>query len=394
MREVKIYNFPDVVEFLEGPGVRKWQFKSEGIKLINIRNLVNDKLDLSNTDKHLSIEEVESKYSHFLLKEGEFVMASSGVTWGKIAEVKAEHLPLCLNTSIIKLVPKKELLEKRYLWHFIKNSVFRRQIERLITGSAQPNFGPSHLKKIKIPLPPLSLQKQIADLLDTADALRRYTAEQLAALDELAQGVFLEMFGDGKKWKKIELGKLSEVQGGLQVSHRRSINPIEAPYLRVANVFRGYLNLSEIKTMRVKQSEFKRVLLKKNDILIVEGHGNKNEIGRSAIWNGKIENCLHQNHLIRIRLKQEKLNPCYADFFINSALGKQQIQQVSNTTSGLNTISTSNVKSFKIPFPPIKLQTHFATIIKNIEAQKEALRSSLRESEDLFNGLLQEVFSN
>ena len=149
--EKKNVNFEDVVYFQEGPGVRNWQFRDSGIKLINIRNLVDSELCLENTTNYLEAEEVENRYKHFLLNAGDFVMASSGVTWGKIAEVHEEHLPLCLNTSIIRLVSKDtDVLDKWYLYYYIKSPQFRRQIERLITGSAQPNFGPSHLKKVVI----------------------------------------------------------------------------------------------------------------------------------------------------------------------------------------------------------------------------------------------------
>jgi type I restriction enzyme S subunit len=212
-------NFSDVVEFLEGPGVRNWQFQNKGIKLINIRNLVNDKIDLTNTTNHLSNEEVELKYKHFLLNEGDYIIASSGVTWGKIAEVKEEHLPLCLNTSIIKIIPKNNKLLKKYLWFFIKSVSFTSQIEKLITGSAQPNFGPMHLKQIQIPLPPLPIQKRIAEILDAADALKRKDQELLKKYDELAQAIFIDMFGDPVKnekgWGKIEFGDCIDYIGDI-----------------------------------------------------------------------------------------------------------------------------------------------------------------------------------
>ena len=154
-------SFESRIYFQEGPGVRKWQFRNDGIKLINIKNVVNDKLDLSNTGKYLSVDEVNEKYTHFLLNAGDYVMASSGVTWGKIAEVNESHLPLCLNTSMIRLVPKEGII-KQYLFYFIKSDFFRNQIDRLITGSAQPNFGPSHLMKVVIPVPPIGVQEQFA----------------------------------------------------------------------------------------------------------------------------------------------------------------------------------------------------------------------------------------
>ena len=142
--------FEEAVFFQEGPGVRNWQFRDEGVKLINVRNIVNGRLDISNTNRFISEHEITSRYKHFLLEPGDFVLASSGVTWGKIAEVKEADLPLCLNTSVIRIRPRPPY-SKAYVRLFIESGDFRNQIERLITGSAQPNFGPSHLKQVIIP---------------------------------------------------------------------------------------------------------------------------------------------------------------------------------------------------------------------------------------------------
>ena len=93
-------------------------------------------------------------------------MSSSGVTWGKIAYVKKEHLPLCLNTSMIRLKPKSKNIRHSFINQFIQSNAFKFQIIQLITGSAQPNFGPSHLKKIVCPLPPLDLQLEFEAILN------------------------------------------------------------------------------------------------------------------------------------------------------------------------------------------------------------------------------------
>jgi len=156
-------SFADVVYFQEGPGVRKWQFRSNGVKLINVINIVDGELDLSRSSRYLDTDEVTQNYQRFLLETGDYVMSSSGVTWGKIAEVRSEHLPLCLNTSMIRLRPRDERIKKQYLRAFIEGPSFRQQIRRLITGSAQPNFGPSHLNKLKIPLPPVDLQEKFSN---------------------------------------------------------------------------------------------------------------------------------------------------------------------------------------------------------------------------------------
>jgi len=178
-------NFEDVVFFQEGPGVRKWQFRDEGIKLINIRNLVEGRLVLENTERHLAADEVNSKYKHFLLDAGDFVLASSGVTWGKIAEVFEHHLPLCLNTSIIRIRPLNERISKGFLRTCVESTHFKEQIRRLITGSAQPNFGPSHLKLVQIPLPPLPLQLQFAARVEAIEAVKARAREAQVESDAL-----------------------------------------------------------------------------------------------------------------------------------------------------------------------------------------------------------------
>ena len=190
--------------FQEGPGVRKWQFTTSGIKLLNVANIVKDgTIDLSRTDRHLSEEEVNKKYSHFLVDSGDLVIASSGITIDsdgflrtRGGFIEERHLPLCMNTSTIRFKSLNGSSDLGYLRHWLQSFEFRSQITREVTGIAQKNFGPSHLKRLRISLPPLAEQKRIAAILDAADALRAKRREALAQLDTLLQSTFLDMFGD------------------------------------------------------------------------------------------------------------------------------------------------------------------------------------------------------
>jgi len=101
-----------------------------------------------------------------------------------------------MNTSTIRFKPKKDISDLCYLRHWIDGPEFREQISRLVTGSAQQNFGPSHLRSIQITLPSLSEQRRIAAILDKADALRLKRKQSLDVVDGLTQSIFLEMFGD------------------------------------------------------------------------------------------------------------------------------------------------------------------------------------------------------
>ncbi len=162
IKDVGWVEFPKYVFFQEGPGIRNWQFTSSGVKLLNVKNIVDGQLKLDNSNKYVSRKEFESKYKHFLVEEGDIILASSGASWGKTAIFNSPKFDVIVNTSNIRLhTTNNKNLNQRFLKLFLETDIFKDQIKKLITGSAQPNFGPSHLKQIKLPLPPLETQKQL-----------------------------------------------------------------------------------------------------------------------------------------------------------------------------------------------------------------------------------------
>jgi type I restriction enzyme, S subunit len=145
--------FKDLCWFQEGPGLRNWQFTKRGIKVINVTNLENGLLNLDRTDRHISLDEFHKMYEHFEIDENDIVVASSGNSYGKVAVVRKQDLPLVMNTSVIRFKPLSSL-DYNFLLTYLKSSQFKNQIDLLITGGAQPNFGPVHLNKITINMPP------------------------------------------------------------------------------------------------------------------------------------------------------------------------------------------------------------------------------------------------
>lgn len=145
----------DVVFFQEGPGVRKHQYTSKGVKLLNVTNILDGYLDLEATDRYISEEEAYGKYKHFLVDEGDLLIACSGIKISyfdkKITFVSSEDLPLCMNTSTMRFKTNDEnKLNIKYFYYFLKSNYFKKQLARQITGSAQLNFGPSHIKKCSL----------------------------------------------------------------------------------------------------------------------------------------------------------------------------------------------------------------------------------------------------
>jgi len=340
-----------------------------------------------------SITEIGLRESSARLIPAGTVLMTSRATIGYTAIATQ---PMATNQGFANLICS-ECVHPEYLAYWLRHQ--RESLIQLAGGTTFRELPKSTLKGFRIPLPPLSEQHQIVGILNRAAKIERLRAQAQERLKEFIPALFVKMFGDPATnpmgWEQATLGELSQVQGGLQITRKRKTHPLEMPYLRVANVLRNHLDLSEIKTMRVNEKEFMRVQLRSGDLLIVEGHGNASEVGRAAIWNGSIDGCIHQNHLIRLRPDPEILSPEFTCAFLNSSSGRQHLLRSGKTTSGLHTISISNVKSCTVFTPPINLQRQFAELVDSTGSLTSLANSGQRlataSSSSLMDRLLEET---
>ncbi|WP_298905768.1 restriction endonuclease subunit S [uncultured Nostoc sp.] len=288
-------------------------------------------------------------HSSYLFEDRKIVIGRVGLYCGSVHYT----LPYSWITDNALYVFKKD---SRFLDEYLIYALRSANLNQYASQSGQPLISEGRLENVEIIIPPILEQKRIVTLLEKSDRLRRTRRYALQLSNTFLQSVFLQIFGDPINnpmgWNKSFLDEISEVQGGLQLSKKRDNLPLKLPYLRVANIYRNQLELSHIKTIGLTEEEFKRIKLQTNDILIVEGHGNIEEIGRCAIWDNSIKDCVHQNHLIRVRVNTKIINNIYLSHYINNSGGKKYFNTSSNTTSGLNTISTGIVKKCIVPLPP------------------------------------------
>ena len=301
------------------------------------------------------------------------------------------------STEFYVLRPGSDILAE-YLHHVVRSASFRDEAASSFTGTAgQQRVPRSFMEKVLIPLPPLADQRRLVGIMDRVSKVERLRTEADRQLREFAPALFVCMFGDPvanpRGWRQGALGEVCEVQGGLQVSTKRVAHTLEAPYLRVANVLRDRLVLQVIKHIRLTQRELDRVRLEYGDLLLVEGHGNAAEIGRVAIWDASIEPCVHQNHLIRARPCRTVVLPEFACGYLNSASGRLHLLRCAKTTSGLNTITTSDVKACPIFLPPLDLQWRYARAVDAVRAAARlgevGSRTGLALSSSLMSRLLE-----
>lgn len=299
-----------------------------------------------------------------------------------------------IGSTLALLRPQTPGVHTAYLGHFLLAN--RRFLRERCKGATIPHIDGEVLANLELPIPDVSEQHRIADVLGRVEWLRAQRRESISLLDALVESIFLDMFDDPHsnpmRWHQVQLGEIGDVQGGLQLSASRRALPLNVPYLRVANVHRNRLDLLEIKTFQATAEEVERTRLKSGDILIVEGHGNPLEIGRCAMWDGSVAECSHQNHLIRLRVDESVAVPVYVCRFLNSVGGRQGLLSASNTTSGLNTISVRKVRSCRLLLPPLVMQKEFAKKLASVDALIDAHQRASVEVDALFASLQHRAF--
>lgn len=183
-------------------------------------------------------------------------------------------------------------------------------------------------------------------------------------------------------WRWTTLGQIASIQGGIQKQPKRAPKDNAFPFLRVANVMRGKLDLAEVHRVELFGDELNRLRLEIGDLLIVEGNGSPSEIGRLAIWDGSIKDCVHQNHIIRARLRDGVL-PAYVAAYWNSADGARALLDLASSTSGLYTLSVNKVSGLALPLAPPAEQRRIIADIEKQLSRVDAALSALQHARTL-----------
>ena len=334
------------------------------------------------------------------IQDQKFQFTNEHILYGKLRPylnkvVLPEFDGIC-STDILPLKPKRNVV-REYLAYWLRSTDFLGYATRHATGTKMPRLGPSQLRKAKILLPLLPVQERIIEILEKADSIRRKREEALGLANAILSSAFIAMFGDPREnsrgSKVTPLGELADVRSGVTKGRKLgNKETVEAPYLRVANVQDGFLDLSEIKTIAVLQEDLSKYRLEDGDILMTEG-GDPDKLGRGCIWRSEVEGCIHQNHVFRVRTDRSQLIAEYLAALLRIQYAKEYFLRSAKRTSNLASINSTQVKAFPIPIPPIMLQLKFVVAVEQWEQIHRRLTDGLAESKKLFQGLMQQAFT-
>jgi type I restriction enzyme, S subunit len=228
-------------------------------------------------------------------------------------------------------------------------------------GSTFMELSTDALAAVPMTQPPLDEQRRIADFLDAEitrmDRLQDRRDRQLATLGELSLCRISAIIPDNGNVAHVRLGYLAAVKTGITVDGNREFqdSTVTLPYLRVANVQNGYLNLDTVLDITIPRSTAQSAKLKIGDVLMTEG-GDLDKLGRGTVWQGEIENCLHQNHVFAVRPDQRKLAPEYLAMLTRTAYARSYFESTGTKTTNLASTSSSKIRDFKIPLIDTRAQ--------------------------------------
>ena len=229
--------------------------------------------------------------------------------------------------------------------------------------------------------------------LDKAVETLNTTKQQLAVY---RQAVISTSFPELTSSNSVRLDEIAEISGGItkgrDLSQQKTIT---LPYLRVANVQNGYLDLSQMKDIEVKLNEVDKYLLQEGDVLYTEG-GDRDKLGRGTVWKNEIPRCVHQNHVFKARLNQERALPQYVAYWSMSVYARDYFFKKGKQSVNLASINKTVLSALILPMPSLEEQ---ASIINNIESClsvcdqiEKTIEQSLQQAEALRQSILKQAF--
>lgn len=370
----------EVGAYLNGRGFKKSEWRASGRPIIRIQNLTGSGDGFNYFDG-----EPEERYT---ARAGD-VLLSWAATLGVYIWRGPEAV---VNQHIFKVESRIDPAFHRYLLAAVLD-----ELRRQTHGSGMVHITRPRFEATPVSVPPMNEQRRIVaaieeqfSRLDAAEASLRTVARRATKLrDHLVNEVF------ETRVPTVALGEIAHVVGGVTKDSKRQDDPalVEVPYLRVANVQRGFLDLREVSTIRVPPEKAAALELRVGDVLFNEG-GDRDKLGRGWVWNGEIDGCIHQNHVFRARLV-DGFEPRFVSWHGNT-FGRRWFEEHGRQTTNLASLNLTTLKRFPVPVLPLDEQRQIVAEVERrlslIDAIVEAIASAQRRSAALRRSILERAF--
>ena len=333
------------------------------------------------------------------LASSKFHFTEKHILYGKLrpylAKIACPEFKGICSTDILPILPTSNI-DRKFLFHFLRQPKMVDYANSQAVGVNLPRLSPSVLAKFEVPLPPIAEQKHIAEILDRTQSLISKRKEAIVKLDTLTQSIFLEMFGDpianSKGWTIQPLKFfVFNVTNGL-TRRRKESDQGRDIVLRLRDIRNGWIDFSNVNRISLDTSERSRYETTVGDLLFIRVNGNPDYVGRCAIFDGFGESVYFNDHIMRVKIDQSKVNSKFLSFLLNGERGKKEIASYRKTSAGQHTINQEGLNKITLPVPPLPLQKEFAQRVEAVEKLKATHRASLSQLQALFASLQHRAF--
>lgn len=354
----------------------------------------------------------DTELSKFALRQGDVLICEGGEV-GRAAVWPADAPECYFQKALHRARPRRGVLPE-YLRFAMEHMARSNWLDPFTSGSTIKHLPQEDLRLLPIPIPPTAEQRRIVDelarRLSHVEAAERGLNLSLRRLEVARDALLLSLLlpptdsepDEGQAalrpgWEWSTLGEVADVVGGVTKDAKRQADPafVDVPYLRVANVQRGFLALDEVSRLRVPKAKAAALRLERGDVLFNEG-GDRDKLGRGWVWNGEIPDCVHQNHVFRARLTDDRLEPKFVSWFGNT-FGRRWFEAAGKQTTNLASINLTVLKSFPIPVPPpgaaLLIVAEAERRLSLIDAAATSVQAGLAKAATLRRSLLSAGFS-
>jgi type I restriction enzyme, S subunit len=335
----------------------------------------------------------EDRSSYKVVYSGDIVMNALGKPHGSIGRSPTRGI----TSPAYWVLAPDTLAESRFLHHLLRSGHLINEYQRL--GKNQPpnqfDLGWSQFRSIEVPVPPLEDQRRIADFLDDQvariDNIIAARRSQIELIDS-QRLCELDSLINADERPAARLALFAQIQSGITVdAGRESVDGIDIPYLRVANVQAGALNLDEVKSIRVARSQVSRYLLRDGDVLMTEG-GDIDKLGRGTVWRSQVPGAIHQNHVFAVRVEQARVIPEYLAYVTAARPARHYFEVTGNRTTNLASTSATKVLDLRIPVRGVDDQACVVEAVEEADSRARAgtglLLDSIARVEELKQSLI------
>ena len=390
--ECKMVRLGDVIEQIRGvsyvPSDLSTKLSEQHIVLLRANNIQNE-INFDDV-QYVSRSKVSIKQH---IKKGDILICASSGSKKLVGKAAQSHIDYDACFGAFCKVIRPNNIDYSYLGNYFKSEKYREEISRRARGANINNLKNEDIDTLIIPLPTLGKQQEIAGILNKASECVAKRKKQLAELDLLTESVFYDMFGDPvtneKEWKKGLIGDVCvSVNYGTSAP---SIAKGKYKYLRMNNItYNGDLNLKDLKYIDIEDKNYEKYVVRKGDLLFNRTNS-KELVGKTTLIQDE-EEMIIAGYIIRVRVNNT-MCPIFVARYMNTIFIKQYLRGLCKSIIGQANINAKELQSIPMYFPPLTLQTQFANRIEKIDLQKSQVRKALKESEDLFQRLMQDMFN-